>query len=426
MIHYITTQGVSDAWVANELRVVHEHGIPFKLHAMRLGPVPYFESEWVTRINESTNVLYPLPLSGLLASILFAPVMFSGRFVSALGNALFGERESLRGRVAALAHLLVACHWARSLRRQKVRLIHAQWAHSSGTIGMYAGWLLDVPFSFTGHAVDLFRDRVALRDKIRRAEFIVCISTFHEDFYKEHGARQEQLRLAYCGVDVEQLGPPLQAKCRTPFRILASGRLVDKKGFHDLVEACRLLAGEGLAFECVIAGTGPLYGALTEQIRQAGLSDRVRLTGEVVKQERLAEFMHTGDVYCLPCVPAPDGDIDGLPQMLMEAMACGLPAISTRLVGIPDLVVDGRTGILVEPGQPEQLAMAIRSIHIDPALANRLARAGREWVVERFDISKCLEPLMEEFRKRLDPLELQRGSEPSPQDAALVGADKAS
>ncbi len=417
---------MSDAWVANELRIVHEYGIPFRLHAMRAARATYFESEGVTRLNESTNVLYPLPAIGLLASILLTAVTFPGRFASALGNALFGERESLRGRVAALAHLLVACYWARSLRRQKVSLIHAQWAHSGGTIGMYGAWLLGVPFSFTGHAADLFRDRVALRDKIRRADFIVCISTYHRGFYKEHGAHDEQLRLVYCGIDVEQLGPQPQPRTRTPFRILSSGRLVEKKGFRDLIQACRLLAGEGLAFECVIAGTGPLYGALTEQIRQAGLSDRVRLTGQVVKQERLAEFMHTGNVYCLPCVPAPDGDIDGLPQMLMEAMACGLPAVSTRLVGIPDLVVDGRTGILVKPGHPEQLAEAIKSLHDDPAFANRLARAGRQWLVDRFDISKCLEPLLEEFRKRLDPLELERETRPRVLDAAIVGAGKPS
>ena len=426
MIHYITTNGVSDAWVANELRIVHEAGIPFRLHAMRAGRATYFESREVMRLNESTNVLYPLPVIHLLASILLTVVTVPGRFASALGNALFGERESLRGRAAALAHLLVACYWARSLRGQKVSLIHAQWVHSSGTIGMYGAWLLGVPFSFTGHAADLFRDRVALHDKIRRSEFIVCISTFHRRFFEEHGAHDEQLRLAYCGIDIEQLRPQPQSRTRTPFRILSSGRLVEKKGFPVLIEACRRLAGEGLAFECVIAGTGPLYETLSDQIRRAGLTNRVRLTGQVVKQERLAEFMHTGDVYCLPCVPATDGDIDGLPQMLMEAMACGLPAISTQLVGIPDLIVDGRTGILVEAGHAGQLAEAIRSIYEDPTLADRLAGAGRDWVEERFDIRTCLEPLLEEFRKRLDPLDFRHESRLPAVDAAIASAGRPS
>ena len=425
MIHYITADGLSNAWVGNELRIVHEHDIPFKLHAMRRARTTYFEAEWAKDIDEPTNVLYPLPALSLLASILLAPMAFHRRFLLALRNALVGERESLRSRIAALAHLFVACHWARSLRRQKVSLIHAQWAHSCGTIGMYGAWLLGVPFSFTGHATDLFRDRVALRDKIRRAEFIVCISSWHRAFYKEHGARDEQLFIAYCGIDVAQLQPPVRPKPRKPFRILASGRLVEKKGFSDLIEACRRLHKEGLDFECVIAGTGPLYDVLSEQIRSAGLSNRMRLTGQVVKQERLADFMHTGSVYCLPCVRARDDDIDGLPQMLMEAMACGLPTISTRLVGIPDLVVDGKTGLLVEPGDVARLAAAIRSLHDDPALADRLAQAGREWVVERFDISRCLEPLLEQFRIRSDSASKSSGQAGARDAAPAVAGDPA-
>ena len=136
--------------------------------------------------------------------------------------------------------------------------IHAQWAHSCGTIGMYGAWLLGVPFSFTGHATDLFRDRVALHDKIRRAEFIICISSFHREFYKKHGARDEQLHLAYCGIDVSDFAPsPSPNRCGERLRILSSGRLVEKKGFPYLIDACRLLADRGVPFECVIAGSGP-------------------------------------------------------------------------------------------------------------------------------------------------------------------------
>src|SRR5690606_30100779 len=108
-------------------------------------------------LNERTRVLYPLPPAGLIVSLLAAPFLFGGRFFAALFNALFGERESMRARAAALWHFVVACQWARSLRKRDVSHIHAQWAHSSGSIGMYGAWLLGKSFSFTGHAVDLFR-----------------------------------------------------------------------------------------------------------------------------------------------------------------------------------------------------------------------------------------------------------------------------
>ena len=419
MIHYITTNGIGNAWVGNELRVVAGAGIPFLLHAMRKPAQTYFVSEWADQLNRATRPIYPLPWASALVSLLLAPVLFGGRFFSALANALFSKRETLRGRVAGIAHFLVACHWARGLRRQQVSLIHSQWIHSCGTIGMYGAWLLGVPFSFTGHATDLFRDRVALRDKIKRADFIICISTWHRGFYKENGARGEQLHIAYCGIDTDQFRPlPRERRPGDAFRICASGRLVEKKGFRYLIEACRILTDRGLSVECTIAGSGPLESGLRAQVGKLGLDGRVKLTGEPLKQEHIPAFMHSGDVYCLPCVWASDRDIDGLPQMLMEAMACGLPAISTRLVGIPDLVIDGRTGLLVEPEDAEQLADAIEAMMREPRRVARLAAAGRQWVLERFDITRSLDPLTALFRSKLSR-EL-RGGEPAAQKPGPV------
>jgi glycosyltransferase involved in cell wall biosynthesis len=155
-------------------------------------------------------------------------------------------------------------------------------------------------------------------------------------------------------------------------------------------------------FECVIGGSGPLEAVLRHQISEAGLSDRIELTGKALKQEDIPAFMHQGDVYCLPCVWAADNDVDGLPQMLMEAMACGIPCVSTRLVGIPDLVIHEKTGLLVEPKQAEPLADALLRLMNDPDLATRLADAGRAHVLKDFDLSTCLTPLLERYRARLE------------------------
>lgn len=422
MIHYITTNGIGNAWVANELRIVQRSGIPFVLHTMRLPRQNYFLSEWAAELNRRSRPIYPLPIIGLVLSVLLAPILFRAAFFGALANALFARRESLRARVAALAHLFVACHWARGLRGERVSLIHSQWVHSCGTIGMYGAWLLGKPFSFTGHAADLFRDRVALVDKIRRADRIICISTFHRDFYRSLGARDEQLQIVYCGIDVSHFSPANRAwNAEGRWRIRASGRLVEKKGFCHLVEACQILNALGVNFDCIIAGGGPLQDSLQSQIDALNLSGRVRLTGSDIKQEEIPAFMHGGDVYCLPCVWAPDNDVDGLPQMLMEAMACGLPAISTRLVGIPDLVIDDETGLLVEPNDARQLAAAILRLRDDPDLANRLARAGRLRVLEKFDIDSSLEPLIDLFREHLDRSAPQeRAKTAMPADVQLV------
>lgn len=410
MIHYITQNGIGNAWVANELSRVDAAGVPFVLHSMRRPDKLLHESPWAVRLNERTRLMYPLPTGGLLLSLLLAPLLFRGRWAEALMNALFGRREHLRARLAGLAHFAVACHVARRIRAapEPVTHIHAQWINSSGTIAMYLGWLLGVPFSFTGHATDLFRDRCALLDKIERADFIVCISEFHRSFYLENGARPGQCVIVYCGIDTSWFYPPptgqsgdaVSAPHRS-FRILSSGRLVEKKGLSVLLDACRILSDRGEAFDCVIGGSGPLETPLKDHAARLGLQDRVTITGQALMQEKIVDFMHGGDAYVLPCVWAADGDVDGLPQMLMEAMASGLPAVSTRLVGIPDLIRDGETGLLVPPGDPAALADAIARLMHDPALSRRLADAGRRWVHQQFDLSNCLAPLIERYRDRL-------------------------
>ncbi len=403
MIHYITTTGISNAWVGNELRLVQRANVPFVLHSLRRPQQMFFSSGWASEIATSTRTIYPLSAWEMVWSVTLAPFIFGQRFWSALVNALFAWRENWRARFTGLGHFLVACNWARQLRNQEVNLIHAQWVHSSGSVGMYGAWLLGKNFSFTGHAADLFRDRVALRDKIRRADFIVCISEFHRQFFLSEGARPEQLHIVYCGINVREFAPkPERVRDpHPPLQIRSSGRLVEKKGFAYLIDACRLLQERGVDFECVIAGSGPLQNRLESQVVELGLAGRVRITGHEIKQEEIPTFMHGGDIYCLPCVWASDNDVDGLPQMLMEAMSCGLPAISTRLVGIPDLVIHEKTGLLVEPGSALELADAIDRLRNDTDLAARLAHRGRQHCIEKFDIDFCLDPLIELFRCRL-------------------------
>lgn len=403
MIHYMTTQGVGDAWVGNELRIVKKAGIPVRLHALNRPKATFFTSADVEAMNTATQFLYPLSYPAALMAVLAAPFRFGGRSFAALGNALFGRRESLKVRLIGIWHFAVACHWAAGLRDEKVSHIHSQWIHSGGTVAMLGAWLLDRPFSFTGHAADLFRNRAALLDKIARADFIVCISEFHRQFFLEHGARPEQLHVVYCGIDTDHFVP--RRRSRTPgepLHILSSGRLVGKKGFPVLIEACGILQSRGYDFRCTIGGSGPDEAALRAQITKLGLDDRITLTGEAIKQEDIPTFMAAGDVYCLPCVWAEDNDVDGLPQMLMEAMACGLPAVSTRLVGIPDLIHDAETGLLVAPHDAEGLAGALMRLGEDEALAQALATNGHKRVTQVFDIDVCLEPLLSQYRTALE------------------------
>ncbi len=404
MIHYMTAEGVGAPWVGNELRIVDSNRIPFKLHALNRPAEKYFKSEDIADIERATTYLYPIPVISAAMHILAAPLRFRGRFFAALLNALTGRRESLRNRLVGIVHFFVACHWAGILRGQTVSHIHSQWIHSGGTVAMYGAWLMGRSFSFTGHAADLFRERTILADKIARAEFIICISEFHRAFYIEHGARPEQLYVAYCGLDLTHFTPHLRKRDPgEPFHILSAGRLVEKKGFHVLIPACAILRDRGLNFRCTIAGSGPDEDALRTQIKELRLENHITMTGQPLQQEDIPGFMANGDVFCLHCVWAKDNDVDGLPQMLMEAMACGLPSVSTRIVGIPDLVVDGETGLLVEPDENvNALADALLRLHDDPALAARLSSGANRHLKDTFDLNDCLNPLINLLRARLE------------------------
>lgn len=411
MIHYITTNGIGNAWVAAELEVMRRKGVPFALHSLRGPHQNFFGSPEADQLNRETRLIYPLPKRDFALSMLLAPFLFGTRYFAALGNALFGRRENQRARIAAIAHFFVACHWARGLRRRRreepIDLIHAHWIHSAGTVAMYGAWLLGVPFGFTGHAVDLFRDRVALDDKIERGDPIICISEFHRNFYLERGARPQALHIVYCGIDTSDFG--FRSKPRTgPPRIASVGRLVEKKGFHLLIDACKLLADRGLDFTCVIAGDGPLEKELRRQVADLGLENRVEVTGKPLLQEELPGFLAAADLFAQPCIWSKDNDVDGTPRTLMEAMAVGLPSVSTRLAGIPDIIEDGESGLLVEPNDTQGLADALERLIRDPALADRLAAGGRAQIEAKFEIDSCLEPLAALFLSHLsvvrDPL----------------------
>ncbi len=430
MIHYMTSEGLGSPWVGNELRIVTRAGIPVMLHCMRTPAKIHFDADWAKQMQAGSTALYPINPAAIMLASLAAPFVFGTKWLSALMNALFGKRENLRARLACLAHFFVACQWAMALRKHRdkepVSHIHAQWAFSSASIAMYGAWLLGVPFSFTGHAVDLTRQRVALRDKIKRAKFIIAISEWHKQFYIDEdkaggsGAATPNLankiHVAYCGIYTDEMVPASETqralKRTHPFTILSAGRLIGKKGFPHVINACKILKDRGWMTKtapgkqapgicCVIAGSGPDEGMLRRMIEDLDLGDAVHMTGEALQQEKIPEFMHDGDLFTLACVWASDGDVDGLPQLTMEAMGCGLPAITTRLVGNPDLVVHERTGLLVSADDDKvarELADAIERMMTDPALRERLAMQGRAFIFEKFDITKSLEPLIAQYR----------------------------
>jgi len=276
-----------------------------------------------------------------------------------------------------------------------VRHIHAHFCHGATTVAWLVSIITGLPFSFTAHAKDLYCDSLnpagLLRRKMRAARFVVTCT----DANREHLRNIEptaNVRCIYHGLNAEfadllgdATNPPEK---NGRLRALGVGRLVPKKGFDVLVNACAILKGRGFHFETAIVGEhGEHEAELRRQIDAHGLRDHVRLIGPL-EQSRLYTEYQRADVFCLPCRVLDNGDRDGLPNVLMEAMACGLPVVTTPVSGIPEVIKDGHNGTLVPPDDAEALANAIQRISSDRMLAQSLGRAGRLTVLERFDGDK--------------------------------------
>jgi len=319
--------------------------------------------------------------------------------VTALGmrDAVFGFGVSLRRRPKVLWQCVAGLALARRARGLDIEHIHVHMAHVPTTIAMYCARQLGVSFSFTGHAVDLFRECTLLKAKLRRASFTASISEWHQAFYRDLAAMEEgRLPIVRCGVDVDTFAPVAKTRGDGVLRMLAVGRLVEKKGFDVLIRAVAALGENALPVECTLVGDGREREGLESLVHALEIEDRVRLIGEKENGE-VRRLMRVSDLFVLPCRIDPSGDRDGIPVVLMEAMACGVCAISGDLPAIRELITDRQSGLLVDRGSVEALAAAVRELIGDPELRRRLAEAGRQRVIEEFSLGVNVQRLLAAF-----------------------------
>ncbi|MBI4312071.1 MAG: glycosyltransferase [Chloroflexi bacterium] len=303
-----------------------------------------------------------------------------------------------------LPYLIPALRLARRIEETPVDHLHAHFAHGATLVAMLASMLTGVPFSFTAHARDIFSKEVdfrLLREKVGRARFVVTVSRYNRDFLcRQLGLlAEERVRVLYNGVDLEKFSP--KAGVRRERLVLAVGRLVEKKGFSDLVKASRILRDQGLQFQCEIVGDGELRQRLEREIRDQGLTGTVRLTGPR-SQEELVSYYRRASVLVQPSIVAKDGNRDALPTVLLEGMACGVPAIATRLTGIPEIVDDGENGFLVEPGDAAALAGAIRRVLESKGLQERFSLAATAKAQRRFSLENNVSDLYRLFGQSVE------------------------
>jgi glycosyltransferase involved in cell wall biosynthesis len=275
---------------------------------------------------------------------------------------------------------------AMEVHRRGLDHLHAHFATLAVTVARLAARLAGVPYTFTAHAKDIFHEAVQpadLRRKMEDAAAVVTVSDFNLEYLRRtYGSSARRVRRLYNGLDLERF--PFREPRNRPPHVVAVGRLVEKKGFGVLLDAAARLAARGVGFSLELIGAGELERHLRQRIDELGLGACVRLLGPRPQAE-IARAVAEAAAFAAPCVVANDGDRDGLPTTLLEAMALGTPCVSTDVTGVPEVVCHGETGLLVPQNDPVALADALERLLADGSLRVELARQARRQIEREFD-----------------------------------------
>lgn len=376
------------SFIGDEIRALRRLGVAVELlAAFRPLPQPDPDDEELrhqARYFPDSKAALALEVVRVLARAPLRLVLLTIRLLQE-GNGL---------RMAALA-----CWFARVVETERLAHLHATYSTRTATLAWAVDRLTGVGYSFTTHANDMWSNPSILW-KTRDAHFVRTISDFNRGYLEAaYGVASDRVVVCRLGVDTKRFQPGTTGSKAVAGRIISVGRLVEIKGHAVLLDACARLRDAGRDFSCHIVGTGPLETTLSHRIEELALGHHVRLVGWLTRRETL-ERLESAQVFALPCVDARSTSttMDGIPVALMEAMAAGLPVVSTPVSGISELVEDGRSGLLVAQGSATDLAAALSSLLQDAATRRRLGEAARARVVERFDLLTNAATLRDSFQ----------------------------
>jgi len=379
---------IDETYILREINELERQGQAVVLVALRPdhGKVVHEEAKpWLQRI-----VYLPLLSLAVLRSNAKRLAREPRRYLGLLLRLLLGTIAHPRTLLRTLALFPRAVHLAGVVGSLGVKHIHAHFATRAATVAYVASALNDgVTFSFTVHGPDVFVHRPFLAEKLAAAKFVRAISLFNKAFVCGLcGANSgDKVAVVHMGLDPDvyarAAAEPREAGSR--LHLLSVASLLPNKGFGVLIEACAKLIAEGLDIDCTIVGDGPMREPARRWIADHGMAERIALLG-AVPQHEVARLMGACDIFVMPSVVARDGQMDGIPMALIEAMASAKPVVAASLSGIPELVQHDVGGILVDATHTDRIAAAVRRLAEDPALRERLGRAGQAKVRREFDV----------------------------------------
>lgn len=389
---------LTETFVYREVLALRENGFNVVTLANRTPDDKHLSAESLP-LMASTSYVFPIQWIPFLTAHLYFILRHPVRYFGTLLKMMSQRGESWDNRKRTFGHFMGGVYLARKAKKQGVSHIHAHFSVNAATIGLAISRLLDIGYSFTVHN-NIFTDQLILREKLESADFIISISEYSRDYLLNFAPDipnlRDKFRIIRCGISPKAFIPQRIEKQVEKPHIVYLSSLAERKGMPMLVEACRILRERGRNFHCTIAGGGEQWFLLQDMIAKYQLQDVVNTPGRYL-QEQIRDYLNDADVFVLPCVTAKNGDIDGIPVALMEAMAMEVPVVSTTVSGVPELIEDGVSGLLVEERNPEQLADAIECILDNQEFAASLGENGRKKVSQTFNLDLISHQLVDLF-----------------------------
>ncbi len=392
---------ISETFISNEIYLLEQLGFSLHLFSMR-EPRESFTHESVNQIRAAADYL-PSTLLKPLPRLLYHNFKLARQRPEAYSEAfrLMITRFRRKKKVATIKHLLQAGYLVHALLPGTgVRHLHAHFAHSPTSVALFAHKLCNLPFSFSAHAKDIYTsDQRQLQEKIALAKFVVTCTEYNRRFLQELASDGPSIHRVYHGIDAGLFsGQSESRKPSPPYRILSIARLVEKKGLPTVFRALRNLLDQGYSLHYTLIGDGEERRSILNQLHNLGLETICTWLG-TQPHHRVIDEYRKADLFVLGCEVASNGDRDGIPNVFLESMAMGVPVLATRVSAIPELVEDGRTGLLVDPGEHEEMAQCMVKLLGDEELRHRIIAAARRRVREEFNNRELIQELAAVFEE---------------------------
>jgi glycosyltransferase involved in cell wall biosynthesis len=393
---------LTETFVADEIRGLKTTGLTIQIYSLLEpgpGPIQPHSKELLPYTKYAPGLFSPSLWKAQFYYLRTSPFLFGSLLITLLRQPY--SRKPFIHFAKRVFIFLKAVAVGYQLKDEGIHLLHSHFAWLSGAATWICSRLLELPFTVTVHAYDIFTSNDLLPLIANNANHIVAISNYNRlQVESVISSSRRPVSVIHCGVDLSLMKQPpkldIKHPVKKPIKILSIGSLVPKKGHSYLIEACHLLNIKGINFTCTIIGGGPIETTLKDQIETYELTQKVKLVGIKPHNEVIISY-NQHDMFALASVESPLGDKDGIPVVLMEAGAAGLPLISTKISGIPELVRHGETGLLVAPADAVSLANAIAELAANQTLRITLGQNARELVEVDFNLEHNVNRLAQLF-----------------------------